>query len=566
MLLPYLYSTLPQCPRDRVVPRKSPRAAEGYLKRGKIGENRSMLLRGNSVEVDEKLKQVVYHKHSLSSICQPITLKVKCDFSRGKLPKKASIPPATPNITFTSTDIFDKSAVLKGNKTPENRKISPEKQDLLTADFSSASVSRNRSILPLPKSSKSTLSSASDVFSESLAEDTSVPLTPFHCLIDINASLESKAYGYLHRTRSVAAALTPAAITAVNVKAVGDIGAKCTCVCPLHRRNITLFSLRGLSTALISPSEQLTSTIECVIRPVKPETTLPVLLIHLEGVLFTCKPRDIFDNSSLNCYMRPGTVEGLRLLANSFELVFISDFDTEKRYKILEFLLQKQVQFYAVYAIKSGLHWRKEQEYCLQYAQIVADLGLNQPAEEQIALLCALNSEISAKDESCLYTCTGLGVRLHARYLPVVLPTQSEKPMLTFLVQHISSEDHYNSLLFTTISLEICKLHSKGCHNSPSPSPFTHFFLTKRIHEAYFSSLLPPLMSETLSCYQLADIGDCRVHRGATGLGNCLAENKLAIIHSEKQRFRAKLEIVDLEMALGTVKQATLLDFATVIE
>lgn len=555
VLLPYLYSTLPQCHVDRVIPRKSPRAADGHLKRGKIGENRSMLLRGNSMEVDGKLKQVMYHKHSLSSICQPITLKVKCDFSRGKLPKKTAFPPATPNITFTSTDIFQQSAALKGNTTPENRKFSPGKQVLLTADFSTASITQNRSNLPSHKSSKSPLSSASEMISEGLAEEMNVSLTPFHCLIDINASLESKAYGYLHRTCPVAALASVTHTNTINVRITGEKEAKCTCFCPLHRRNIALFSLKGLNSAQISPLDQFPPTLKCVIRPVKPETTLPILLIHLEGVLFTYKSHA---NTGFTCYMRPGTVSGLHLLSNSFELVFISDFLPEKMYKILEFLLQKGVQFYAVYAVKREMYWGRE--FCMRYEGIVEDLGRE---KEEIAVLGALSSEIWEKDETCLYTCTGLGVRLHAKYLPVVLPTHSQRPIFTYLVQHISSEDDCNSLLFTSISLEICKFHSKL---GSSPSPLTHFFLTKRIHEAYFSSLLPPLICETLSCYQLPDIGHCTVHRGPVGLGHSLPDNKVAVIHSGKQRFRGKLEIVDLEMTLETGKQTTLMDFATVIE
>ena len=567
VLFPYLCPAVPQAPREPV-PRKSPRT-EAEKKSGKRNEAKSMLLRGNSVEFDGKAKHLVHHKHSLSSICQPIALRVKFDFPRAKLAKKNTFASIAPEITVT--EALERPNVGKATKGTniQSCKLARGKRGLLTVDFPPTATGQN-STLSLPKSSKSSGHSTNEV----CLEDAYVPLTPFHDLIDM--SFESKAHAYLRRTQTVASIPQIPNLDAIQVKAVGNGAAKCTCPRPIHNRNVKLFALRGFSSIQPFPDSAVSNNpaIERIMRPTKQETTLPVLLIHLEGVLIAFKSRETFNNTSIECSLRPGTIEGLRLLARNFDVVFLSDFETEKVYKILEFLLQRRVQFHAVYAIKADLSYGKEACF-LQYEAVLEDLGLVRPAEQQVAVLCALKSEESAKDETCLYTCTGLGVRLHARYLPVIQPAQGHKPLVTFLIQHLATEDQENALVFTLISRGIAKIYDpdKGwteafCDFSCIKSPNTHFILTNRIHEAYFSSLLSPLMSETLSCYQTTEIssGSCPAHPRVEAISSYLPENKLVLFASSRAAHLSQVETVDSELFPRTAQLSTLLDFATTIE
>lgn len=567
-VLPYL------CPVALQGTRKSPRT-EAEKKSGNQHEERSMLLRGNSVEFDGKPKPVVHHKHSLSSISQPIALRAKYDFSPTKLIRKNAFVSVVPEITVA--EVLERPALGKANKSLvadiQSGKLTREKQGLLTAHFSASSIG-SKGALTLPKSSKLSGKSANESCCESQTEDFHPPLTPFHHIIDMTS--ESKAHTYLCRTLPVASIPQIPTLDAIQVKTMGKMAVKCTCAHPVHNRNMKLFALRGFNSIRPFPHYTVEShpSIERVMRPIKLETSLPVLLIHLEGVLVAFKSREMFNNTAVKCWLRPGTIAGLRLLARTFNLVLLITFEAEKMYKILEFLLQSRVQFQAVYVLKAGLDCRKEPSF-LHYEAILRDLELTQPAEQQVALLCALDSEPETKDESCLYTCTGLGVRLHARYLPVIQPVQGQKPLMTFLVQHLATEDQEKALLFTVISREIVQLYDpdKGWIQafyafSSLKSPVLHFILTNRVHEAYFSSLLPPLMSETLSCYQTTEIspGSCAAHPRVEALCSHLPQNLLVLLASSRVGHLARVEVVDSELFPRTAKRATLLDFATTIE
>ena len=549
MLFPCLHPSFSQTYLEKYLQRKLPKQEVDRKNRMKIG-GKTILLRGNSVEIEDKPKSRMCHKHSLSSICQPVTLKAKCENKRNKLVKKNTFTESVPDITFTAADL---PPPPKPQKLPLNAaltdKVQKEKACLLKVDDS-------------PGGHKSSKSSG---FRESPSED-GVSLTPFHALIDMSSGRKSKAHGYLKRAQTLRTALPKTVWDTFMIKAQGDIGAQCTCLHPLHSRNMWLFALKGFNSLHFPPPSL---SIERIMRPLHLPSNRPVVLIHMEGVLFHLHSQDTFSPVPLVCSLRPGVIEGLRFLARHFELVFISNSEAEYMYKLLEYFLQNKVQFSAVYKVKNTKKWGNSEEMVMNYEGIMEDLRGKEPFFKHIAVLAALYSEVNSYDESVLYTKTGLNVSLHARYLPVVTGLKGdEKPIVTFLVPHIGVEEN-DSVLFTVICREMERIYDEevGWDEAvlrihKSKLPLSHLLSTKCVHEVYLSSLLPPLLSDTFSCYHHdfeIGLGGCAVHPRAHTLAANLTENQIVIINSERRLHRGKLENMHLEVDLK--KETSLLHF-----
>ena len=395
-------------------------------------------------------------------------------------------------------------------------------------------------------------------------------LTPCHRLLDMRPAKNPRIHRYLRKLPKLDKKDAPRVqldMATCSLGAEHAIAVQCECSNPFQLRNLRQLAYKGVDLfqfASIQPCG-----LQQMIKPGVVNPTSPVILLHMEGVLIDIHKPCGFDRLPMVYLLRPGVVEGLKLLAKSFSLVFLSSLPVHRFYKVLEFLIQKRVQICAAYSVLTTCEdmYTERVTACFQnYSKIYADLGIKEAFSQRLLLLTALKSDPSQP----IFTQTGLRVRLHVSHLPVAMPAKP-KPLVTVLVPHLRLED--TALRFSVIAQEVLRvffspLPYHGLEDSfhtmsrKGPSGLVSYFTTHKVHEAYYSYLQSPVRFEHIS--KQMDYGmcsRCRAHPESEAITRLLPENHFVLLAFGAAADQARCEVLESEPHASKAKYATLMEF-----
>lgn len=453
-----------------------------------------------------------------------------------------------------------------------------------------------RSSLQLPKTKKSTESSPNSVCNESFSLAASASLntsldfneakaaqqagiwqpwaqhlTPCHRLLNMHPPKNPRIHPYLLRLPKLDKKDTFSErveqIAMYNIGKERENSAHCMCRNPFQLRNLRL--LAGRNLLQLSSEQRKTSSLQQIIKPGVVDPASPVLILHIEGVLADIHKSSAYDRSPLVFALRPGAIEGLKLLSKSFVVVFLSDSPLQHFYKVMEFLIQSRVHICAAYSVQNrdeDLYTQRKSAAFQDYSQIISDLGITEAAAQRVMLLTALRTE-SIED---MFTQTGLYVRLQGLHLPVALP-DSPVPLVTVLVPHMRLEDA--TLNFIIVAQELLSRFFPLCISSGLADSFLamarkgasgrlSFLSTRKVHEAYYSYLLSQVhCTETDTRTECLPHPHCGVHPDSEAVARILPESHFILVASGSVHDRERSEAISCDFYSSKAKFGTLMEY-----
>jgi len=397
-------------------------------------------------------------------------------------------------------------------------------------------------------------------------------LTPCHCLLDMRPPKNPRIHRYLRKLPKLDKKDAPRNrmdLATCSLGAEESAGVQCECAHPVHLRNLRLLACKGADPLQLAQSQQKLCGLQQMIKPGVVNPSCPVLLLHVEGVLVDIHKACGFDRLPLVYSLRPGVIEGLKQLSKSFALVFLSNSPVHRFYKVLEFLIQKRVHICAAYSLHTpneDLYTERVSASFQDYSKIYSDLGLKEGFSQRLLLLTALKAESS----QCIFTQTGLRVRLQASHLPVTLPAKS-KPLVTVLVPHLRLEDM--AVRFTLIAQEVLRvffspLPYHGLEDAfltmagKGASGLVSYLSTHKVHEAYYTYLQPAMRCvEAGKSIAYSPYSHCKAHPQYSTVSHLLPVNHFLLISSGLRADQARCEVLDSESSTCKAKYATLMEF-----
>lgn len=517
--------------------------------------------------VAETAKKQISKQHTQSSaLLHPVKGSIK-------LPKV----PAAPEITISLIEVphepripLVKKASCNSLLLPDCFKASSESDGSPSSICSESFSSASESAVNSPHNFSHDFSDTEIVRRAGVWQPWASHLTPCHQLLDMRLAKNPRIHRYLRKlpkldkkdAPKVQLDMATCSLGAEQVTAV-----QCECSHPFQLRNLRQLACKGVDPFLFACVPPC--CLQQMIKPGVINPTSPVILLHMEGVLIDIHKPSGFDRLPMVYLLRPGVVEGLKQLAKSFSLVFLSSFPVHRFYKVLEFLIQKRVQICAAYAVLTVSEdmYTERVTTCFQnYSKIYADFGIKEAFSQRLLILTALKSDPSQP----IFTQTGLRVRIHASHLPVTLPAKP-KPLVTVLVPHLRLED--TALRFTVIAQEVLRvffspLPYHGLEDSfhtmsrKGPTGLVSYFSTHKVHEAYYSYLQPPMRFEHISKRMDYGMGSrCRAHPESDAITRLLPENHFVVLAFGSATDQCRCEVFDSEPHASKVKYATLMEF-----
>lgn len=624
LLLPNLYSAMKHISKEKTRQPAPIEADSGELPAFGIRQtptrekrikpaNSSLLLRGNSLEV-EYSPPIKLHKpkHLLASASRSSGVRFKQQFSsNSRLQKRSTIAVIDPAPAITLSLIESKT-----EETPDPKVMRGISLDTFSSgnllgppvaafrrDSSRHSTGSLRVASPLSPVSSECSSNESLMSGNTSDADNSLELsfdlqkpgvwspwanhlTPFQDVIETAGNKHSKMFQYLKKRRNVVhteyESMCLLDVTFNPKAATLRDGIACTCPHPLTSHNLRRFLVQGISRLSLNLNSRKLNQLQ-VIQTVKGEVAARVLVIQLDGVLADVRKLDPFDLSSFQYLLRAGTVDGLRLLSRTFSLVLLSALAPYRFQRILEYFTQRKVKITAAYYIQPIHSDDRPIEQLsmsfLDYSSIYEDLGIkaNQVCA-RVLVLSALLAETTAGEmsagEQLLYSATGLGIRLHAKHWPVVLPSQSA-PAVTLLVPHMRVEDYKAALAFGAVAKEIIRINraSKSTKWDDSfqylctydTSSHLAYIRTHKVMEAYFAYLLPWVRSEEWA-YDPFPVGYqpalCHAHPSAQQVSNLIPETRVIVLGAAGLDCLTPCDFIFSEAFQLQAKVVTLLEYA----
>jgi len=396
-------------------------------------------------------------------------------------------------------------------------------------------------------------------------------LTPCHRLLNMHPPKNPRVHPYLLKLPKLGKKETFSErleqIAMYNTRKERESSAHCICRSPLQLRNLRLLAGRDLQP--LSTVQRKTCSLQQIIKPGVVDPMSPVLILHVEGVLADVYKPCAYDKSPLVLALRPGAVEGLKLLSKSFVVVFLSDSHIQHFYKIMEFLIQSRVHIYAAYSVQKGgedLYTERTTAAFQDYSQVFSDLGITEDAAQRVMLLTALRTESGAD----MFSQAGLQVRLQGLHLPVVWP-DSQAPLVTILVPHMRLED--TALNFNVVAKKLLSVFSPLCFftgladsflamSKKGPSGLLSFLSTRKVHEAYYSYILSQSpCTETDKRTECQFHPHCSVHPDSEAVARALPESHFVLLASGHGHDQERCEAINCEFYASKAKFGTLLEY-----
>lgn len=577
--------------------------------------NSSYLLRGNSLEVEISPPQKLGKpKHLMESASRSSAVRFKQQFSsNSRLQKRSTIsmidpaPAITLSLIETEVQEAPDPRVMRANTLDTHTFSNGNLLNPPAAfrrDSSRHSTGSLRTSSPLSSVSSECSSGESLMSGNTSDADNSLDLsfdlqkpgvwspwanhlTPFQEVIEVAGNKHSKIYHYLKKRRNVVhteyESMCLLDVTFNPRAATIRDGIACTCPHPLTSRNLRRFLVQGISRLSLNLNSRKLNRLQAIFPAKTSEIAAKVLLIQVDGVLADIRKIDPFDLSSFQYLLRAGTVDGLRHLSRSFSIVLLSALSPLRFQRILEYLAQRKVNILAAYCIQQiqsdERHIEQRAMSFLDYSPIYEDLGIKaNQVSARVLVLGALLAETTAGEmstgEELLYSAKGLGIRLHAKHWPVVLPSQPA-PAVTMLVPHLMVEDYKAALTFTAVAKEVIRINraSKSAKWDDSfqylctydSSPHLAYIRTNKVMEAYFAYLLPWVRSEEWACDPFSVRSQpavCYAHPSAQQVSILIPETRAIVVSAVGIDYLSPCSFIYSEPFNLQTKVVTLLEYA----
>ena len=520
-------------------------------------------------------------KKSLGKRLQPLPLSsLHMSRSSLKLPKA----PAAPEITLSlvepadqSTQSLKKKASCSFLQLPHSIRTPSESDGSPCSECSDSFSSVADSVMASPVTHSRDFNDSEVMLRAGIWHPWAAHLTPCHQLLDMRPPKNPRIHRYLRKLPKLERKhVTSDSVNmhTCSLSHAPDVAIECTCDHSFHPRNLKLLLSREVDPVQLAHAFKTSCGLQQLIKPGVIDPSTPILLVHLEGVIMDISKPCMFDRRPVVFSLRPGLVEGLKVLSKSFALVFLSDSAVYRFYKLLEFLIQKRVHICAAYILRieaENVYHERISINFQDYSRIFLDLGIKESSSKRMLLLTALHCDPSQS----FFSQTGLRVRFNALHLPTVLPGKGH-PIVTVLVPHMRLSD--TALHFTHIAREILRVFSVSAayggledaylaRATQDKSKLVRYVTTKKVHEAYYAYLLSEMPWQEVkhtaeSRFRL----HCAAHPDSHFIARLLPESHFILISSESPDKQASCEVLDLESCSTKGKYSSLLEFVQSME